>query len=301
MLVLASNQKRCEWCRECQCSICYNILIFVAWKKGPVLAKQNLYLSSAKALQPRCLSPSAAESSQISSACDTRCLGGKFNYFSLIRCTIPFCGIFCKEEPRRDGSFSHSLVTRVARAESSEICTVFLFVFSSFCPHPPGAISARDWTPHPPPCHLSTSTCGAADRFSRSPRKSKCSTCGQNFYQVQSQGNTGGEVIGPVRLPATSALLPSRIRGTSLPSHRWSKRAMANGLRSAPPPATLVHDADLQDDRKDDRMGLFSGLTPDQQSGSAAAGHSLPPEPIKVRAMWLHAADQNLPQVRYGP
>lgn len=85
-------------------------------KKGPVLAKQNLYLSSAKALQPHCLSLSAAESIRISSACDTRCLGGKFNYFSLIRCTIPFCGIFCKEEPRWEGSSCLSLATRVARA-----------------------------------------------------------------------------------------------------------------------------------------------------------------------------------------
>lgn len=172
------------------------------------MAKQNLYLSSAKALQPRCLSPSAAESSQISSACDTRCLGGKFNYFSLIRCTIPFCGIFCKEEPRRDGSFSHSLVTRVARAESSEICTVFPFVFSPLLPSAPGAISASllDVTSSSLPLvHIHG---GAADRFSRSPRKSKCSTCGQNFFQVQSQGNTGGEVIGPVRLPFYIRLAP---------------------------------------------------------------------------------------------
>lgn len=122
------------------------------------MAKQNLYLSTAKALQPRCLSLSAAESIRISSACDTRCLGGKFNYFSLIRCTIPFCGIFCTEEPRWEGSPCLSLATRVARAESSEICTVFLFDFSFFCPHPRGAISARDWTSHPPSGHLSTST-----------------------------------------------------------------------------------------------------------------------------------------------
>lgn len=53
-------------------------------KKAPSWLNKNLYLSSAKALQPRCLSPSAAESSRISSACDTRCLGGKFNYFPLL-------------------------------------------------------------------------------------------------------------------------------------------------------------------------------------------------------------------------
>lgn len=92
-----------------------------------------------------------------------------------------------------------------------------------------------------------------------------------------------------------------RIQETLGLSHRWSKRTAANGLRSAPPSATLVHGADLQDDRKDDRMGLFPGLTPDRQSGSAAAGHSLPPEPIKVPAMWLHAADQNLPQGEIRP
>lgn len=83
--------------------------------------------------------------------------------------------------------------------------------------------------------------------------------------------------MAPVRLPATSALLPPslRIQETLGLSHRWWKRTTANGPRSAPPSATLVHGADLQDDRKDDRMGLFPGLTPDRQSGSAAAGHSL--------------------------
>lgn len=155
------------------------------------MAKQNLYLSSAKALQPRCLSPSAAESIRISSACDTRCLGGKFNYFSLIRCTIPFCGIFCTEEPHWEGSPCLSLATRVARAEWSEICTVFLFVFSFFCPHPPGRnlcrrldVTSSFW----PLVHIHG---GAAARFSRSPRNPKCPTRGQNFFQVQSQGNTG--------------------------------------------------------------------------------------------------------------
>ncbi len=48
-------------------------------------------------------------------------------------------------------------------------------------------------------------------------------------------------------------------------------------------PATLVYSADLQADRKDDRTGLF-GADPLAALDSVATGHSLPPEPIKVRA-----------------
>lgn len=62
----------------------------------------------------------------------------------------------------------------------------------------------------------------------------------------------------PVRLPATSARFPLNF-GNLLPysqmvvAHPWHR---GKWLRTALP-ATLVHSADLQDDRKDDRMGLF--------------------------------------------
>lgn len=113
-------------------------------KKGPVLVKQNLYLSSAKAPQPRWLSPPAAQSSRISCACDTRCLGGKFNYFLLLDVQLRSAVFFAKRLP-----FCVSLATEVPCCHRFPLCRLLLL------PSPLGAPSAT-WTslaacPHPQP------------------------------------------------------------------------------------------------------------------------------------------------------
>lgn len=104
-------------------------------KKAPSWLNKNLYLSSAKALQPRCLSPSAAESSRISSACDTRCLGGKFNYFPLLDVQFRSAVFFFAKRSPVGKALSASLLRLGSHAaKSPEIRTVFLFPVSSFCP-----------------------------------------------------------------------------------------------------------------------------------------------------------------------
>lgn len=70
-------------CKECQHSILIQHLINPAWD-GIVLAEWKLYLIWEKALQLHCLSWSGVENRRISLVFEIRCLGGTFNYFSLL-------------------------------------------------------------------------------------------------------------------------------------------------------------------------------------------------------------------------
>lgn len=132
---------------ECQCAILCILINSAEKEKRLRLHRIKPALIQGKPLQQCCLYLSAAEKVWISSVCDTRCLGVRFNYFSLFDvqfCSATICKFFWEGSPPPLPPSPFTQVPGTGRCGTLLNLPVF---FSSSCGWSPPRFRRHDFLP----------------------------------------------------------------------------------------------------------------------------------------------------------